>query len=117
MQIILWRHAEAEDDAPTDMARRLTNKGNKQAEKMAAWLKAQVGGGIKHWRVIASPAIRAQQTAGALKLPFETIDAIAPEAAAAAVLLLADTHARVVGTIVPRAGGEPSRLTGVAVGP
>ena len=86
MQLILWRHAEAEDDAPTDMARRLTGKGNKQAAKMAAWLKAQAGSGIKHWRVIASPAVRAQQTAEALGLPIETVDAIAPDASADAVL-------------------------------
>jgi phosphohistidine phosphatase len=86
MQIILWRHAEAEDDAPSDMARKLTNKGQKQAGKMAAWLMAQVGNDIKHWRVIASPAVRAQQTAEALQRPFETVDEIAPDASADAML-------------------------------
>ncbi len=86
MQVILWRHAEAEDDAPSDMARRLTSKGQKQAGKMAAWMKAQVGNDIKRWRVIASPAVRAQQTAEALQLPFETVEAIAPDAPADAVL-------------------------------
>ena len=80
MQLILWRHAEAEDDAPTDMARRLTPKGQKQASKMAAWAATQAGGDLNGWRVIASPAVRAQQTAGALKLPFETVDALAPDA-------------------------------------
>lgn len=90
MQLILWRHAEAEDDAPTDTARRLTNKGRKQAEKMAAWVRAQVGSGIKNWRVIASPAVRAQQTADALFLPFERDDAIAPEASADTVLRAAN---------------------------
>ena len=86
MQLILWRHAEAEDDAPSDKARRLTGKGHKQSAKMAAWLKAQAGGGMKRWRVIASPAVRAQQTAEALQVPFETVDAIAPDASADAVL-------------------------------
>lgn len=86
MQIVLWRHAEAEDDAPSDMARRLTGKGQKQAGKMAAWLKTQVGNDIRHWRVIASPAVRAQQTADALQLPFETVDALAPDASADAIL-------------------------------
>ena len=90
MQLILWRHAEAEEDAPSDMARGLTGKGLRQAGKMATWAKAQLGSGIKNWRVIASPAIRAQQTAGALALPFETIDAIAPEASAEAVLRAAN---------------------------
>jgi phosphohistidine phosphatase len=38
MELILWRHAEAEDGIP-DMARELTSKGKKQAKHMAAWLK------------------------------------------------------------------------------
>ena len=80
MQLILWRHAEAEDDAPTDMARRLTPKGQKQALKMAAWAAAQADGDLNTWRVIASPALRAQQTAGALRMPFESVDALAPDA-------------------------------------
>lgn len=86
MQLILWRHAEAEDDAPSDAARRLTGKGHKQAAKMAMWLKTQAGGGLRHWRVIASPAVRAQQTAEALGLPIETVDDIAPDASADSVL-------------------------------
>jgi phosphohistidine phosphatase len=93
MQLILWRHAEAEDVAPSDMARRLTSKGNKQAGKMAAWL-------------IASPAIRAQQTAGALQLPFETIDAIAPEATGDAVLQAANWPLSKVDVIV--VGHQPT---------
>jgi len=43
--------------------------------------------------------------------------AVPPEAAAGAVALLAGSQARIVGTLVPRAGGEPSRLTGVAARP
>jgi len=42
------------------------------------------------------------------------IIAVPAEAAADAVRLLADRRARVVGSIVPRAGGEPSRLVGAA---
>jgi phosphohistidine phosphatase len=72
------------------MARQLTGKGHKQAGKMAAWLRAQAGGGIKHWRVIASPAVRARQTADALLLPFETVDAIAPDASPESVLKAAN---------------------------
>lgn len=80
MQLILWRHAEAEDDAPTDMARRLTGKGRKQASKMASWVKAQTGDELRRWRVIASPAVRARETADALSRPFESDDALAPDA-------------------------------------
>ena len=90
MQLILWRHAEAEDDAPSDTARKLTSKGHKQAGKMASWVKQQVGREIVHWRVIASPAVRAQQTADALVLPYETVDTIAPDAPADAVLRAAN---------------------------
>ena len=41
MEIILWRHAEAEDGVPgrvPDAARALTHRGQKQAKKMAKWL-------------------------------------------------------------------------------
>jgi len=37
MELILWRHAEAEPGEPDD-ARALTGKGHKQAWKMAEWL-------------------------------------------------------------------------------
>ena len=37
MDLILWRHAEAEDGVP-DLERRLTGKGRKQAERVAQWL-------------------------------------------------------------------------------
>ncbi len=86
MQIILWRHAEAEDLAPTDLARNLTLKGRKQAESMAAWLTKQLLDDFGSWRVIASPATRAQQTAAALQMKFETVDSIAPDAAAESVI-------------------------------
>ena len=37
MDLILWRHAEAEEGGP-DLERRLTPKGRKQAKRVAAWL-------------------------------------------------------------------------------
>lgn len=89
MQLILWRHAEAEDNAKSDAARALTARGRKQAEKMAHWLRNQLGDELKHWRVIASPAVRAQETAAALGLPVETVDAIAPDVPADNVLTAA----------------------------
>lgn len=93
MDIILWRHAEAEDSAGSDHARRLTVRGEAQAAKMAHWLHAQFGNlptRTSHWRVIASPAVRAQQTAAALGMPVETITSIAPDAPADAILRAAD---------------------------
>ena len=46
MDLILWRHAEAEPGAP-DHGRRLTPKGEKQAARMAAWLERQQRGGYR----------------------------------------------------------------------
>ena len=82
MDLILWRHAEAEPGEP-DLGRRLTAKGHKQAERMAEWLDGHLPDTT---RVLVSPADRAQQTALALKRKFKTVDALAPGAAAAAVL-------------------------------
>lgn len=61
MDLILWRHADAENGVP-DEARRLTAKGRKQAQKMAAWLAARLPAGC---RVIVSPAVRTRETAAA----------------------------------------------------
>ena len=76
MDLLLWRHAEAED-GEDDLRRRLTTRGEKQARSMAAWILAHQP---KDMRIIVSPAIRTQQTAEALKLPFETQRKIGPEA-------------------------------------
>jgi phosphohistidine phosphatase len=82
MELILWRHAEAEDAQP-DMARRLTARGRKDAAGMAAWLKHRL---VPGFTVLASPAERTQQTASALGLPFKTVAALAPGASVNAVL-------------------------------
>ena len=68
MELLLWRHAEAEDGFP-DATRRLTPRGEKQAQRMARWILAHAP---KNLRIVASPATRCQQTAAALRLPFET---------------------------------------------
>jgi len=62
MDLILWRHAEAEDGEP-DAARALTAKGRKQAMKMAGWLDHHLPSGC---RILCSPARRTVQTADAL---------------------------------------------------
>lgn len=62
MELILWRHADAENRLPDD-ARKLTEKGRKQAKKMAAWLGERLPAG---YRVLSSPAQRARETAAAL---------------------------------------------------
>ena len=76
MDLLLWRHAEAED-GEDDLKRRLTERGQKQASTMAQWIRARQ---FKDLRIIVSPAVRTQQTAEALGLPFETHRKIGPEA-------------------------------------
>jgi phosphohistidine phosphatase len=82
MELILWRHAEAEDGVP-DLDRELTDKGRKQASRMADWLNPRLPQDI---RVLVSPATRTLQTAQALGRYFERVPALAPGAGAADVL-------------------------------
>lgn len=44
MDLILWRHAEAEElgEGMDDLTRALTPRGEKQAAKVAAWLGSAV---------------------------------------------------------------------------
>jgi len=86
MDLVLWRHAEAEPGAP-DLGRRLTPKGQKQAERMGAWLEKHLPDSA---RILVSPADRAQQTALGLARKFKTIDDLAPGASVAAVLAAAN---------------------------
>jgi len=85
MDLILWRHAEAEDGVP-DAARVLTDKGAKQAKKMAKWLKARLP---ENYRIIVSPARRAQQTAQALDANYVTVKEIGARSSAKALLVAA----------------------------
>ena len=85
MDLILWRHAEAEDGMP-DAKRRLTDKGQKQAQQMATWLRAHLP---KNTRILASPTTRTQQTVQALELPFETVTDVGISASAVSILTAA----------------------------
>jgi phosphohistidine phosphatase len=82
MDLILWRHAEAEDTEP-DLTRNLTDKGRSQAHSMAQWLRGFLPG---HVRIVCSPANRTRQTADALGLPYDIHNDIAPGASAEALL-------------------------------
>jgi len=70
MDLILWRHAEAEegDGILPDSKRRLTARGEKQAKQVARWLQQHLP---RKRKVLASPAERTQQTAHALDLAYE----------------------------------------------
>jgi phosphohistidine phosphatase len=82
MDLILWRHADAEDSSP-DLSRNLTSKGTRQAKRMARWLRQHLP---KQVRILSSPATRAVQTADALHMPYEVRDDLAPQCSAQQLL-------------------------------
>jgi len=85
MDLILWRHAEAEDSTP-DLSRELTSKGHKQAAKTAAFLRQHLP---QDHRILVSPATRTVQTAAALTEQFTLAPTIAPGASPGSILLAA----------------------------
>jgi len=92
MELILWRHADAEDGKP-DLERKLTPKGEKQAKRAAKWLIDHLP---EQFSVVASPAVRAQQTAAALGVQVKTVDALAPGASVEEILAAAKNRKAVV---------------------
>ncbi|WP_066567021.1 histidine phosphatase family protein [Snodgrassella sp. CFCC 13594] len=74
MDLILWRHAEAEE-GDEDLQRKLTNKGQQQAKITATWLRERLP---EHTRVWVSQAKRSQQTAAHLKLPVSVVPMLNP---------------------------------------
>jgi phosphohistidine phosphatase len=88
MDLILWRHAEAEDGEGRipDAERRLTARGKRQARKMAAWLLKRLP---RKPTVLVSPTERARQTANTLGLPYRIEPRIDPSAGAADLLAAA----------------------------
>ena len=85
MDLILWRHAEAFEmrEVQDDLARALTPKGERQAQRMAEWLNQRLAHST---RILVSPALRCQQTAKALGKKFRTLDELAPGADGEALL-------------------------------
>jgi len=85
MDLILWRHAQAQDPLPgeDDLSRALTGKGRKQASAMAQWLRPRLPSDM---RILVSPALRTRQTADALDLPYQIVETIAPDAHPTALL-------------------------------
>ena len=76
MELVLWRHCDAESTLPDD-ARRLSARGRDEAARIGRWLSPRLPADC---RIIVSPALRAQQTAQALQRPFATTDQLAPGA-------------------------------------
>jgi len=86
LDLILWRHAEAEEGLP-DLSRKLTARGQKHAARVAEWLQQRLPA---KFVVLASPAERTRQTALALGEAFRTVASLAPGASSADILNAAE---------------------------
>ena len=78
MDLILWRHADAqdEDESGNDMKRSLSSRGEKQAARMAAWLDRHLPEGT---RILCSPALRCEQTVLPLGRKYKLREELAPD--------------------------------------
>ena len=82
MDLILWRHAQAEDGSP-DHTRELSAQGRKQAQRMGAWLDRVLPASCK---ILSSPTARTLQTVEALGRKYKIVSEIGPDATAYEVL-------------------------------
>ena len=90
MDLILWRHAEAEEQpgdarGGSDLERSLTPRGEKQAARMAVWLDRQLP---ERARILVSPARRCEQTALALGRKYKIRAELGPDALSVQLLEL-----------------------------
>ncbi|WP_345811122.1 histidine phosphatase family protein [Paraburkholderia sp. PREW-6R] len=112
MDLILWRHAEAEELASSDLARALTTRGRKQAQSVAKWLRIRLPDDAV---VLASPAVRTIQTAETLSDQYRVVRELAPNARADDVLVAAGWPNGIAQTVVivghqPTLGHVAARL-------
>ena len=112
MNLILWRHADAEDIAASDLARQLTARGRKQAQTVGKWLRARIDADAL---ILVSPAVRTVQTAESLSDQYRVVREIAPDASADAVLAAAGWPDGLAPTVVivghqPTLGHVAARL-------
>lgn len=114
MDLILWRHAEAEDGLE-DLERALTKRGRRQAKRMAEWLRPRLAG---EWRILSSPAKRALQTVKPLELPYDVRDALGTGAGPQAILREAGWPGAGASVVIvghqPTLGQVAARLVGAA---
>ncbi|WCM91361.1 histidine phosphatase family protein [Acidovorax sp. NCPPB 2350] len=116
MDLILWRHAEAEDarDGIDDLQRPLTPRGEKQAARMAGWLDRQLPEGL---RVLVSPARRTEATAERLGRKYKLRAELLPGGSASELLELVQwPHARGAVLVVghqPMLGQSVAELLGL----
>ncbi|RQH00170.1 phosphohistidine phosphatase SixA [Paraburkholderia dinghuensis] len=97
MDLILWRHAEAEEMAASDLARQLTTRGRKQAQNVAKWLRARLPDDAL---ILASPATRTIQTVETLTDQYRVVRELAPNASVDDVLKAVGWPGGVAPTVV-----------------
>ncbi len=88
MDLILWRHAEAEPhvaegEHELDLRRALTPKGKRHAARVGAWLHRQLPDDV---RVLSSPAKRCVQTVEALGRNYKLVEALSTDSSAEAIM-------------------------------
>lgn len=119
MDLILWRHAEAEDweEGCNDLERSLTARGEKQATLMARWLDRQLPEAA---RVLSSPARRCEQTALALDRKYKVRPELAPDSTPAQLLEAALWPSSRVPVVIvghqPTLGATVAQLLGMKLG-
>jgi len=91
MDLILWRHADAEEGS-NDIERALTRRGQQQGRSMAGWLRDRM---THDYVVLASEARRSQQTAAFLSKGFRVEAGLNPGAALEDVLGVIDSYHKV----------------------
>jgi phosphohistidine phosphatase len=97
MNLILWRHAEAEDQAASDLVRQLTARGVKQAQASAKWLKSRIDDDTVF---LVSPATRTIQTMEAFGDQYRVVKELAPGAGAQTVLDVVEWPRGIAETVV-----------------
>ncbi|MEX3629645.1 MAG: phosphohistidine phosphatase SixA [Burkholderia sp.] len=112
MHLILWRHAEAEDYAASDLARQLTARGRRDAQAVAKWLKLRLESSAV---ILTSPSARTVQTVEALTDQYRTVRELAPGGGVAEVLAAAGWPEGIAPTVVvvghqPTLGAVAARL-------
>ena len=116
MDLIVWRHADAEDaSAPeADLARCLSARGIRQATRMAQWLDRKLPDNA---RVLVSPAMRCEQTVVPLGRKYKICPELAPGASPDDLLKLVQWPANKWPVVVvghqPTLGQTINRLLGL----
>lgn len=114
MDLILWRHAEAEDVAASDLARQLTGRGQKDACAVGRWLRTRLA---PDTAILASPAARTVQTVEAMTDQYRSVRELAPGGSVEALLQAVGWPAGIASCVLvvghqPTLGSSAARLLG-----